>query len=776
MYVIVVIGNCPWKILCEPVVIRLCWRSIGCVIFVTYELSEEPCKRWRMRERVTRNLKKTRAANLECEYLHLVEEMRDLFEEEESSRGTVIAYCKVTLQEEILREVLRSENEKVVGEWIRKIPLADLEMGSGYYWVLRNVNRSNDGSKFSATLACSSRSDLGLTRRTARANQPYERRPEKKCKIDRYDCRGVVNVKVCIEKKEMELTLTHFCPHPKPEYKGDATRSGRRAQVNFWMAEKLAKLYVRNADNQLLSSKQLIESSEFQSKGFEVVFYEDTATLASISFVTSFWCRVRSVKEIVIDSTFKTNSLRFELFCIYANVGGVGMPLCYLLYSKHRVTQPTAGSREPRSGKDRVRKEMLKRWFSTLREKGLKHIFAVIDKDVGQIGGIEETFPNTYVQMCLWHAQRAVELRIQLLDAPIRPYDAAAAHAVHEFIDETWIPENLLQRGHICPVDSKKSVLWMFSRHYDMSPLVPRRDGFYSSAEELYRKACKEAYEWCRSNDLVHFWGYLWNQWYCPKKWRRFSRSAKPLLCFSRTTNIAESHWRLLKYNYKYECNRPRLDKLVYILLTGFMQDRSISFLQFDVSREQPSWWLKFRSRWNKYSSEERDPNTPFHDLEKWVCSCIEFRRDHTFYVVTWCSAISLVEENFHDTRTVTKGEEFQAVDNVVHDWTGDEFQTEADIGHPEPTNDTDDYLQKFKEKWLKLVQNTEYLVEKEHDNEKFIEAVDKALYSFDRAIGQCMTALGLDGNSRHEQKRALVCGFVEMFTYFNKSGSITIL
>ncbi|KAL3691893.1 hypothetical protein R1sor_005544 [Riccia sorocarpa] len=87
-------------------------------------------------------------------------------------------------------------------------------------------------------------------------------------------------------------------------------------------------------------------------------------------------------------------------------------------------------------------------------------------------------------------------------------------------------------------------------------------------------------------------------------------------------------------------------------------------------------------------------------------------------------------------------GEEFQAVDNVVHDWTGDEFQTEADIGHPEPTNDTDDYLQKFKEKWLKLVQNTEYLVEKEHDNEKFIEAVDKALYSFDRAIGQCMTAL----------------------------------
>ncbi|KAL3691892.1 hypothetical protein R1sor_005543 [Riccia sorocarpa] len=56
----------------------------------------------------------SKSRNLECEYVHLVEEMRDLFEEEESSHGTVIAYCKVTLQEEILREVLRSENEKVV--------------------------------------------------------------------------------------------------------------------------------------------------------------------------------------------------------------------------------------------------------------------------------------------------------------------------------------------------------------------------------------------------------------------------------------------------------------------------------------------------------------------------------------------------------------------------------------------------------------------------------------------------------------------------------------
>ncbi|KAL2641595.1 hypothetical protein R1flu_009182 [Riccia fluitans] len=365
--------------------------------------------------------------NVECEYVHLVEEIRDLFEEEESSRGIMVAYCKVRLHDDILREVSNSEDEKSV---------------------------------------------------------------------------GVLNIKVCMENKEMELTLNHLLPHPKPEYKGDSVleaalhrieemantniRRGdvynmlcleglidpeqiRRAQVNFWMAEKLDKLYVRNADNQLLSSKLLIESFEFQLKGFE--------------------------------------------------------------------------------------------------EKGLKSIFAVTDKDVGQIGGLEETFPKTYVQMCLWHAQRAVELRIQLLDSPIHPYDAVEAHAIDDFINETWVPGSLLQRGHICPVELKKPVIGMFNRHYDLSPLVPDRDGQYGSSKLLCKRACMEAYEWCRNG-------------------------------------IADN----------------------------------------------------------------TDP------------------------------------------------------DNAA--------------------DGPDDYLRMFKEKWARLVQNTEYLVEKEHDNQKFIEALDKALYTFDMAIGQCMTAL----------------------------------
>ncbi|KAL3677435.1 hypothetical protein R1sor_027383 [Riccia sorocarpa] len=342
----------------------------------------------------------------------------------------------------------------------------------------------------------------------------------KKQKIDRYDYRGVVNVKVCIAKKEMELTLTHLCPHPKPEYMGEAVPEAALRRI-----EEIAGTNIRRDDvYRMLCLEGLIDL--------------DRIRRAQVNF----WMAEKLAKL---------------------------------------VSQPTAGSREPKSGKDRVLKKMLKLWFLTLRERGLKPIFAVTNKDVGQIGGTNETFPNTYVQMCLWHGQRAVELRIQLLDSPIRPYDAAVAHVVHNFIDETWTPDSLLQRGHICPVDNKKSVLCMFSMHYDMSPLREVVDA------EL-------------------------------DPWRNFTTST-PLV----------------------------------------------------------------------------------HD---WT------------------------------------GDEFQAVDNVVHDWIGEEFQAIDDL--PYTADVKYDYLQVFKEKWLKLVQNTEYLIEKEHDNHKFIEAVDKALYSFYKAIGQCMTAL----------------------------------
>ena len=57
----------------------------------------------------------------------------------------------------------------------------------------------------------------------------------------------------------------------------------------------------------------------------------------------------------------------------------------------------------------------------------------------------------------------------------------------------------------------------------------------------------------------------------------------------ARTTMITESHWRVLKYNYKYNYNRPRLDQLTQILAEQLIPDFGF-----------PAWWQNFKKSWNR--------------------------------------------------------------------------------------------------------------------------------------------------------------------------------
>ena len=81
-------------------------------------------------------------------------------------------------------------------------------------------------------------------------------------------------------------------------------------------------------------------------------------------------------------------------------------------------------------------------------------------------------------------------------------------------------------------------------------------------------------YQYCRQKDLAHLWAYLWTNWYGKKNWNLFAQSsylrAMPI---ARTTMIIESHWHVLKYNYKYNYNRPHLDYLNYIITDCLVPD-----------------------------------------------------------------------------------------------------------------------------------------------------------------------------------------------------------
>ncbi|KAL2620191.1 hypothetical protein R1flu_000396 [Riccia fluitans] len=180
--------------------------------------------------------------------------------------------------------------------------------------------------------------------------------------------------------------------------------------------------------------------------------------------------------------------------------------------------------------------------------------------------------------------------------SPTHPYSGEEAHNVFSCIDLAFEPTGPITEGGICPSRLKKPIIRFFSKHYDLNPLVPTHEGVYLSMEQVHSVATNEAYSWCKERNLSHLWAYLWNEWYRLDRWALFSRAAKPILCFGKTTYIIESHWRGQKYDYNYSFNRPRLDKLVHIIASRVLADKAIAFVQYDTSWEQPLWWLSYRT------------------------------------------------------------------------------------------------------------------------------------------------------------------------------------
>ena len=132
---------------------------------------------------------------------------------------------------------------------------------------------------------------------------------------------------------------------------------------------------------------------------------------------------------------------------------------------------------------------------------------------------------------------------------------------------------------------------------------------------------------YCKEKDLVRLWAYLWTNWYNKVDWTLFARASFPrAIPLARTTMLVESHWRVLKYNYKYNCNRPRLDRLTQILTKELIPDQISTWQKFNNNQEFPSWWGAFKSDWKKALEKDVDSEDKYlTDVNNWICSCLAF-------------------------------------------------------------------------------------------------------------------------------------------------------
>ncbi|KAL7409831.1 hypothetical protein BDY24DRAFT_401995 [Mrakia frigida] len=111
-------------------------------------------------------------------------------------------------------------------------------------------------------------------------------------------------------------------------------------------------------------------------------------------------------------------------------------------------------------------------------------------------------------------------------------------------------------------------ILRLFLTHFCQHPSLPDRLNKLRDAESIYELACRETYNYCVANGLADVWGYLWKEWYSPEKWELWARASSPWISRMRTTMMVEAVWKNLKYNVLPGFKRPRIDHLVYILIT----------------------------------------------------------------------------------------------------------------------------------------------------------------------------------------------------------------
>ena len=89
----------------------------------------------------------------------------------------------------------------------------------------------------------------------------------------------------------------------------------------YWTLKFSAQHYLTDASNQLLSSLNFLRQSELVDEGYKVVLYLENDFVRALGFLTPFngYVQKEDINEIVIDSTFKTNQEKFELFVVLIN-------------------------------------------------------------------------------------------------------------------------------------------------------------------------------------------------------------------------------------------------------------------------------------------------------------------------------------------------------------------------------------------------------------------------------------------------------------------------
>lgn len=312
---------------------------------------------------------------------------------------------------------------------------------------------------------------------------------------------------------------------------------------------------------------------------------------------------------------------------------GKALPLSYLLLE--------TGNSKVDHGKRGI---PLTHWFKQLKQRGLCPKFMFSDKDTAQIKASKLAWPDTKIQLCLWHLKKAIVDRLKK-----REHGEKIAENTHNrnllcsnSISLEWT--NSGASGTFCKKELHTEIIEIVERHFHYHPSIPihRNGSNITLTSEQIRGSClQELYAFCRHQNLPQVFRYFWINWYCPDRWEWWALSSlSENIPLARTTMVLESHWKVLKRDHLYKYVQPRLDFLAYIVVTRFLPSQVTRHRQLIEQRIYSSWKEQFVKEFRTLVAKPIN-GSYLTNVDRWTCSCPSFFR-HRYHLCKHLASLAL--------------------------------------------------------------------------------------------------------------------------------------
>ncbi|KAJ6019708.1 ATP-dependent DNA helicase PIF1 [Penicillium canescens] len=500
-------------------------------------------------------------------------------------------------------------------------------------------------------------------------------------RMTRFPCQSKLTIRPCLQNRTMSLSIHHQWHAPYEDIElspvvqvlinslvstktpSEIYREIRqipegkpvtRHQVYYLWQKANAEIWQRDLDPFISATMLLSENSHYRD-------HHDIFTAGNLRALGFFASEPiqklrNTAPQLVMDSTFGTNSGGMDLFAVLAEVEGTDVPLAYCLVELLKPPQANLAEGKPVRADPGAMTYIIQQFLERLKIFGFNPRCVALDKDPSELAAVTTVWPGVKVQLCYWHVKRAVGTKLNSSKSTntqnhYRPEEAqklipdleicwgslpVRRPVSHRFGDCSCPSkgEKISEMGRLEPAtkEDRDTVLEIFCRHFNLHPLIPDSNGTYKCSTTLHRECAAEIHTWCKARGYYRLWAYLYVNWYCPNQWKLWARAADSTeIPVVKTTMIVESHWRTLKHDYLHRFNRPRVDLVVWVLASRVLPDaihrmKAISSGQFRIFKAR--WREAFKKQWRREASKTVDPDKlkEYHTSPvNWVCSCKSF-------------------------------------------------------------------------------------------------------------------------------------------------------